>query len=1200
MVKRLLAISGLCVLVVIPTWAQDTANVVGTVRDSTGAVIPNAKVTVANPDRGFTRESMSNTAGEYTQTSIPIGNYVVTAEAAGFQKLVRSGITLQVGQTLRVDLELTVGQLTQEVTVTGNVAKVETETAAVSDVITGRQIENLNLNGRNVLGLTMLVPGAIPDTGAEALQLGHSGATTPASFSGARAEYSNLEIDGGNNSDEGSGANGGDTTPALESIAEFRISTSTYGADVGQHAGAIIEIVTKGGTKKFHGNAHEFVRNDVFDANAWFLNQQINPPGGHAPKQPLKWNTFGYNIGGPFYIPGHYNTSKTKTFFFWTQEWAKYRAGSVTSGRVPTMRMRQGDFSECDPASPNFNPTLADQGCVLPDTPLMVNDIIPVDPNAQALLNALIPEPNSGFNRYVAARSRPTNFRQEQIRVDHNISEKASVFVRFTNDAWRRMDVPSLWSGSDYDTTATDFDCPARSAVLHLSYSFKPNLMNEFVMGYADDPHFMYPLAGPGSPAHSVNKTSGWNVTPLFPPNATSPLLPGISISGGASFGAYVTSGNYPYFNANPIYTWKEKLAWVTGKHTLKFGFFLEKFQKNESFGSPVQGSLTFDGSSPISTGNALADMYLGRITQYTEGSATMNGIPVGGYGKGHWRMTQFDPYIQDDWKVTRKLTLNLGLRYYLFVPIHDVTRPTIDSNFIPSLYSESAEALLDANGNLVKDPATGHIHDFTSFGNGIVQCGAGGQPNGCQHGYYNTLSPRFGFAYDPWGTGKTVIRGGYGLYFEPGNGNEANTEGLEGNPPSTQSPSGYDIIGYQSITPGAYGPTGGLQSIPPYQKSPSVQQFSLGIQHEFPGSNVLGVSWVGSLGRHLARNRDLNQIPIGTSTKNAPPLAGLVGTVAPDPANGVPGDLGQTLCDSSGNCDVQTALIYNEVSSRIFFVPYRGYQTIGQKENTAVSNYNSLQVSFRHPFGHGLTLQTSYTWAHMIDDSTNTYFQTGVDDSHLSRWRATSDLNRTHVLMINYVYDLPFFRNSTNSILRNYMGGWQLSGISSFFTGQPVDFSCGVNGFSSGVGQGVRCNSLGKLQIKKGTINNPDFGPVPGWYDPAVVGQVTFDQLRADGQPGMFGYMGRNPLTGPGRNNFDLALLKNFSLPWVGGERSGLQFRLETFNTFNHPQWSGINAGCDGSIPFGQPCYAPGLGLGEVSGAWNPRVIQLGLAFNF
>ncbi len=1203
--KRLIVLLGMTLLLVsLPTWAQDTANIVGTVTDPTGAVVPSVKITVANPDRGFTRQTVSNTAGDYSEANIPIGNYVISAEAPGFQKLVRSGITLGVGQVLRVDLQLTVGQVTQEVTVTSNVAQVETETAAVADVIISKQIQNLNLNGRNFLGLTMLVPGANPDDGAEALKLGHGGATTPASFSGAREEYSNLEIDGGNNSDEGSGANGGDTTPALDSIAEFRISTSTYGADIGQHAGAIIEVATKGGTKQFHGNAHEYVRNDVLDANAWFLNQQINPPGGHAPKQPLKWNTFGYNFGGPFYIPGHYNTDKTKTFFFWTEEWARYReAGGVSQGRVPTIAMRGGDFSECDPASGNFNLTIHDEGCVLPLDPNtgkpFLNDTVPIDPNGQALLSALIPLPNNGINRYVAAHSRPTNFREEQIRVDHNISDKASVFVRFTSDAWRRLEVPALWTGSDYDTTSTDFDTPARSAVLHFSYSFKPNLMNEFVMGFADDPHFIFPLTGPGSPAHSVNKPSTWTVTPLFAANATQPLLPGISISGGAGFGAFVDSGGYPYFNANPVYTWKEKLAWVTGKHTLKFGFFLEKFQKNETFGFPtVQGSMTFDGSSTVSTGNALADMYLGRLAQYSEGSATANGVPVGGYGKGHWRMTQFDPYVQDDWKVNPKLTLNLGLRYYLFVPIHDVTRPTIDSSFIPSLYSPAVEALLDSNGNLVKDPLTGHTHDFTSFGNGIVQCGTGGILEGCVKPYYHTLSPRFGFAYDPWGNGKTVIRGGYGIYFEPGNGNEANTEGLEGNPPSTQNPTGYGIRGYKSIKPGAYGPTGGLQAIPYYQKPPSVHQFSLGIQHEFRGNNVLGVSWVGSLGRHLARNRDLNQIPIGTNTKNVPALANLVGTVPPDPANGVPGDLGQTLCNDSGDCNVQTTLTYNEVSSRIFFVPYRGYSTIGVKENTAVSNYNSLQVSFRHPFGHGLTLQTSYAWSHIIDDSTNTYFQTGVDDLHLSRWKATSDLNRTHVLMINYVYDFPFFRNSPNSFVKNGLGGWQVSGISAFFTGRPVEFGCGVDGYSSAVGQGVRCNALGPLKIKKGMLNDPDFGPVPGWFDPTAIGQVTFAQLRADGQPGMFGYMGRNPLTGPGRNNFDLALLKNFSLPWVGGEQSALQFRLETYNTFNHPQWSGINAGCSGSIPFGQPCTQPGNG--EVSGAWNPRVIQLGLAFNF
>jgi hypothetical protein len=261
----------------------------------------------------------------------------------------------------------------------------------------------------------------------------------------------------------------------------------------------------------------------------------------------------------------------------------------------------------------------------------------------------------------------------------------------------------------------------------------------------------------------------------------------------------------------------------------------------------------------------------------------------------------------------------------------------------------------------------------------------------------------------------------------------------------------------------------------------------------------------------------------------------------------------------------------------------------------------NSLQVNFRHAFGHGLTYQTAYTWAHNIDDSTSTYFMSGVDDTHLTRWRATSDLNRAQVVVMNYVYELPFFRKSSQAFLRSGLGRWTVSGITGLFTGQQVDFSCGIAGMSSGIGEGVRCNSLGPLKIKKGVYNDPQFGPTPTWIDPSVIGQVTMDQLYANNQPGMFGTMGRNPLTGPGRNNWDMALLKNFQLPWFGGEHSSVQFRLETFNTFNHTQWKYVSVGCSGSTAPGAPCNGPdNIGNGEVGGTWSPRILQLGLKFMF
>jgi len=1190
---------------------------VGTVSDTSGAVVPGAKVSVSNPERGFVRDLVSNESGEYTAARIPIGDYVVTVEATGFQKLVRSGINISAGQTQRIDVTLTVGQISQEVQVQGNAVKVETEHATLSEVVTSNQIAELTLNGQNFLGLTFLVPGAVQGQGQdEAMQLGHAGSEVSVSFNGNRVEYSQLELDGGNNAQESSTSMGGAVVPAVESIAEMRISTSNYGADVGQHAGALVEVVTKGGTRDFHGSAYEFVRNDALDANDWFANQQINPPGGNAPKTPLKWNTFGYDVGGPFFIPGHYNTDKSKTFFFWSQEWARYRAATVANHSVPTAMMRTGNFSECDPNSgnylggqyPQFNP----QNCFLPslDGGKTFVDSVAVDPNAKAMLDAYVPLPNNGPTGYISAHSVPTNYSSKQLRIDQNLSDKASMFVRFTDDTWVKTVVPALWSGSNYDTTATAYSVPARQGVFHLNNNLKPNLLNEFIFSYTDQPHHIATSAGPGSPSKTNLKPAGWNASVLFAANQANPLLPSVGVSGGDPFSFYVNQGNYvgPY-DAEPVYTFRDNVAWTSGRHTFKFGFFLEKFYLWEQFGTNTQGIYTFSGSTSYndSTGNGLADMFLGKINSYQEGTFNNNGNFIGGYGVGHWKRQDFEPYFQDDWKVNRRLTLNFGLRYYWLIPPHDVSKPTVDSSFFPSQYDPAKAAVLGLDGNLHKNPATGQIYDYTTYGNGLVQCGTGGVSQGCQTVYHGNIGPRFGFAYDPTGSGKTSIRGGYGIYYEPGNGNDANVIGLEGNPPTTLGPTGFLLPSYYSLTPGLYGPAGNMQAIPYHQKNPAINQFNVDVEHEFAGNNVASIAYVGNLGRHLDTGRNLDQIPMGVGTMNVPALAGWTPGV-----NGVPLDTytGSTApyCDAAGNCDVQRTLINNAASANYFY-PYQTYTHIQMKQFTAVSSYHAFQASLRHATGYGLTLQAAYTWSHMIDNSTSAYFGTGVDDNYdMNRWKGSSDLNRTHVLEVNYVYALPFFKNSSNAFVKQSLGGWQISGITSMFTGQPVDFGCGFAEFSTGIGTGVRCNTIGPLKIKKSTYTDPTYGPMVRWYDPSVTTQPLASQLLANGQPGLFGDMGRNVLTGPGRNNWDLALHKEILFPWLRGEHSTLQIRLETFNTFNHPQWRYINTGCngstnaDGSPAYGRTCGGDAFnaGNGEVNTAWNARQIQLAMKFVF
>jgi len=599
-----------------------------------------------------------------------------------------------------------------------------------------------------------------------------------------------------------------------------------------------------------------------------------------------------------------------------------------------------------------------------------------------------------------------------------------------------------------------------------------------------------------------------------------------------------------------------------------------------------------------------MADMFLGRIQGYQEGTQVVNGVAVGGYPKGHWQMTDLEPYIQDDWKFTPHLTFNLGVRYYIYTRIHDVSRPTVDSGFEPNEYTLAGEDPLNASGNYVY-PATGATAG--NFGNGLVECGYNGVPKGCQlNNTAGNIAPRLGFAWDPTGTGKTSIRGGWGLYFESGNGNEAQTEGGEGNPPVAPGPEAYNILGYGSIQPSGLlvpSPTG-FTSVPHSESWPSVQQYSFTIEHEFSGGNLVSIAYVGALGRHLARAQDINEVNPSTiangGTINAPALAGLGGNKAA--ANGAPGDVGEQLCDASGNCNVADTLI-NEAAPNLFFRPYVGWAGITQKSNSATSSYSALQTSLRHSFSHGLTLQAAYTWSHAIDNSTSTYESSSfgeVDDYDLDRWKATGDINRTNVLQMNYIYAIPFFKNSSSGFSRAILGGWQISGIGSFFTGEPIDFGCGVNGFSTALGGVTRCDVVGKVAIDKGTWDDPVYGPTATWWNPATVAQPQFSQMYANGESGMFGNMGRNLLTGPGRNNFDTALEKNFSLPWFKGEHSTLQFRLETFNTFNHTQWQYVNSGCSGANPFGAACNGNTTQPGEVNATWAPRQIQLGAKLMF
>lgn len=1173
------------------------SKIVGTVTDPSGAVVPEAKVTVANPDHGFVEHLETDSAGAYIAPDLPIGTYVVTVEARGFKKLVRSGIVVQVGSRARVDLTLAVGSEEQTVEVRGSAAHVQTQTAQISDVITNEQISNLQLNGRDFASLMLLVPGAAPDNSLDLSNPQSSGDVT-VSVNGARRRMNNYTINGMMDVDLG-GQSGPETTPSLDSISEFRVTTSTYDARYSMTSGAQVAVVTKSGTKEFHGDAYDYFRNTDLEANPWFVNQQIAPPGGNAPKAPLHWNDFGYTLGGPFYIPGLYNTDKNKTFFFWSNEFHRYREPQVINTLVPTALERKGDFSECDASSSNYNPVVA-SGCTLPVSTIdgvtydTVQAMPEYDPqnftDATDLLNSFVPLPNSGFDHYVHSAPFNTNWDQEQIRVDQNFSDKTTMFISYQREGFSVLYPTGNGGGDTYDTLLDQNPGNNTHVNVHLTHIFSPTMVNSTDAGVLYSWSNEYEQVGPASIAGSFNRPSGFVMNHLFSANDGNAFLPAVEVdNNGVPFNFVMDTGPTPLERGTQQASFSDNLGWVHDTHSFNFGFYFLKYQKNEPLETAAitNGYLLFGGGGTLTTGNPLADLQLGNIQQYTEAEVQNFKVSppgvVGGYGRLYERATDFEPYVEDDWRVNHKLTLNLGLRYSYYIPQHDTQNPTIDNTFIPSEYNPALQAQLDSNDNLI--PGSGF--NYTGYGNGLVNCGKNGVPLGCTNLSEANFGPRFGFAYDPSGNGKTVIRGGYGWYHSWTS--ESGAEGMGGNAPSALSPSGFNLPGYNSIVPGALPPYSAFLFIPLHQKFPDMQQWSLGFQHMFEQNNLLTLTYVGSAGHHLTQIYNFNRVPLNGGTQFAPGLAGAPG------------------CDAVGNCDVQTVLI-NQYAPPDYFVPYRGFTTMGYNPLGANSNYNALEAEFRHTFGHNLMFQAAYTWSHALDNTSGDGTESGTGDPNLERWYGDSRFNRAQMLVMNYVYHLPFFAHADNALVHQALGGWVLSGITTFYSGIPISTfgACGINGFSNGVGEGVQCNTVGALKPDPHVFDDPQFGPMEMWFDPNVMTQPTLAQLSANNEPGMFGYLGRNALTGPGRANWDFSLLKNFSLPWYGSEHSTLQFRLEAFNAFNHPEWSGINFTCAGSNADGTPAFgstcggANNLGNGEVNSTFPPREVELAAKFIF
>ena len=1133
---------------VVPAIAQD-ATLVGTVTDPSGAAVSNAAITITNIDTGVSRTLSTSSDGQYVAPGLLNGHYSVKVAVSGFKAAEQSGITLQVGDRSRVDFKLQVGSAQEQVTVEANAIAVQADSGEVSNVITGRQISDLAVNGTSLFQLAALAPGASSDiTNYKDVPVGGD---TSVSFNGQRTAHNVFMIDGGENYDRGCGGCV-TTAPSSEAMAEFRQLTSNYGADYGLSSAGTVTMVIKSGTSKFHGSAWENNRNDAFDARNYFF------PAPNK-KQELRMNIFGFNIGGPII--------KNRTFFFYNMEWRKYIDGGATNQTVPDPSTYGGDFSSVTapimvPDATRVAPSVLFANCpggapagITQGAPFPGN-VIPscmINPNATALLGTgFLPTPNGAFDPttgatpFVGGANSATNLKEEMVRIDHHFSDKFSVFGHFIAEQISQGYNTSQWSGDNLPTVGDTFNNPAYSYTIHATHSISPSVLNEIAFNYNGNRINITPYAATGMKSLSLPTCSApCNFTRFFTGPNPMDRIPNITLDKQSNANFQISS--WPWVNRADGYQIRDDVSWTKGAHQIKIGGSWALYKKLQQLFGTTQGAFTFEGNNQSYTGNSFADFLLGTASSYSE---------LAIQDKRTWPNVSWGLYVQDNWRVNNRLTLNLGLRWDGIPHAYEVNNHM--GNFYANLYDPTQAATIDAQGNVcstgdpdpacggvqspgVSTPSSGPLSGIPLYLNGIGVAGQNGVPKGLVNNHWATFGPRLGFAYDLTGSGKTIVRGGFGIMYERIQGNDmynagpnipfslnASVSGVTMQNPGILLDSGAAPT-FQTIKPADLNP-GGL-AINNY-KPPTSTQYSAGIQHSFGLKTVLSASYVGNVNRHLNDYQNIN----------LPSLAELPLVAA-------------------------NTIQYSAATT----LPYKGFRTLSMAQNEANSHYNSLQVDLNSQFTKDLQLRAYYTLSRSIDPSTGGSGQdlNAVTDPYLG-WRydlGPSIFDRTHNFSANFIYSIPVLRNSPNRFLKSALGGWQVSGIITIESGLPINVSGGSN---NTVGGGNRPNLNGSIKYVHSVVPTTDPYRVIQYYDTSVF---------SDPGAGNWGNLGHNALRGPGRDNWNLSLFKTFAFT----ENSGLQLRLETFNTFNHTQFQNS----DNSLGDGR--------FGQFTSAYPARIIQLG-----
>jgi hypothetical protein len=1173
------------ILVLCSAWAfaqSDKSTIGGFVKDNSGAVVPGAQVLILNEETGLSYQATADAQGHYTVPNLTAGNYTLSVEVKGFKKFTSNHNTLPANTTLNLDAPLTVGAATEEVTVSATAQVLQTESAAVQQEITGQQVSDQELNGRNPLYMGSLVPGMRSGSTLGDFNFAIGGGT-PYQINGSRAQDTLVTFDGAPAvRTRGSGAIVG--VASVDATQEIQVITTNYQAEYGDAAGGQMRIVTKSGTRDFHGSAYEYLRNSAMNANTWVRNHvsPTTPGTTYHVTSPFRYNNFGFTFGGPAWIPKVLPDSfRNKFFFFVNEDWIRYRFSDTQQQAVPTALMRQGNFSELlssnpwlsgthqlyDPAT-CVDPSKSTTGCVP-----FAGNIVPVNrrsANGMAILNAY-PTPTPGYingtQNWIAQAAHPINQRKQEINVDWVISDHHKLEFRRQNATYNEYQPFDQGSG----LTGKYFIRPNQTNVLAWDWTITPSMINEARTTLSLDNVYIpvnTALAG-------FNRTTlGINFPYILPAAQKAQPAKIPTVSGVDSFYG-LAGGPYPSHSSGPILTASDSLTKVWGSHDFKVGYYLNISGENDNDqinvstvpgGASNQNGTFFFSDSHNSlggtTGAAVANLAMGLADSYTE---------IGQRSQTYWRGKINEFFVQDSWKMTSRLHVDYGIRISILSPY----TPAWGNNdyFDPASYNPAnAVSQNPATGNVILgtgNPYNGMvIPGFSAFPSSAAAHGVlGAEPNAkdcdgsscsglfapsLKNGYVNTsrnYQPRLGIAFQL--THSTVVRAGFGNFatrmglldnvFPGGNSPFQPTVGVTPSSPTN------DLVD----NPGASLPAGIAApllatTLARNLQSPQTYKWNFTVEQQIFWKGMVSAAYVGGRGLYNWRVVDINEPAIGATTNPA-----------------------------------------NKGYAVNYLRPYKGYSFIQQEQSNGSSRYNSFQFSWNRPFANGFMVQAAYTLSKSMDNASN--YRDILPDSYdtTGLW-GPSEFDARHMTVLNFLYALPFYKNQFSAPAK-LLGGWQLSGNVQFQTGTP----CGIgnNQDYAGVGEfgSFGCGSEGQFFNINGTPKLlkqfAGYASGPKWFSTTNPDGSNIFTAPTGGYfvhtPGV-----RNSVYQPGFQNWNLNMKKNFPV----NERTGFEFKVDAYNFINHPNWAG-------------PQLNPTSGtFGQVTAKTtsNPRTLQAGLDFKF